>query len=88
MKTYLFLVSEDKVLIHLDPNSDTLLAEKEQLVSQGFEVLDYIAAENLEAAYEMAKQPNLHAVEQYTQSNFFCYIVDALVSLLRGLRYS
>lgn len=88
MKTHLFLISEDKVLTHLDSNSDTLLAEKEQLVSQGFEVLDYITAESLEEAYRMASQPNLHAVEQYTQSNFFCYIIDAFVSLLRGLRFS
>ncbi len=80
VSTFQFYVKE-AVAVHLDVDSATFLAEKEQLVTQGFErVGDIIQADNSGQAFEKFKSIHLNELGEFAGSHLVASVISSISS--------
>ncbi|MGF1701490.1 hypothetical protein L4D09_14420 [Photobacterium makurazakiensis] len=80
-----------KQFTFLNPSSDSFLQEKEQLLSEGFEVEDdYIYAKTESEAVEKFKSNYIYATEEYVashpESGLFIFLKESLFTLIKVFR--
>ena len=78
MKTFQFY-QKDKVILHLDIDSSSFSAEKDQIVDQGFERIgDIVKAENSQSANDKFKTIYFDELQEFSNTCLFSSVVGAL----------
>ncbi len=79
MATFQFYQKES-VTQHLDVDSSSFLAEKDQLIEQGFQRIgDIVHAENSQLAHEKFKTIHLDELQNFTNSHLFSAVVNSVI---------